>query len=120
MVVEDEAVIALMIEQYLLDLGCRVIGPVGRLTPALALAATEEIDVAILDVTIQGGKIYPVVDVLVSRSIPFALASGHADWDLPEHLQGQERLMKPFTMAELEQCLTRLCPGRYRSRASST
>lgn len=109
LVVEDEAVIAMMIERCLLDLGCIVVGPVGKLTAALALAEKEDIDIAVLDVTIRGGNIYPVAKILQARGIPFVLASGYADWALPEGLQDQERLVKPFSMAELEQRLSSLC-----------
>jgi DNA-binding response OmpR family regulator len=106
LVVEDEAVIALLIEQNLLDLGCQVVGPVGSLAAALTLARDEDIDGAILDVTIRGGKVYPVAEILRSRGIPLVLASGYADWALPADFQQMERLVKPFTSAEMEQRLT--------------
>lgn len=109
LVVEDEALIALMIERSLLNLGCIVVGPVGKLTEALTLAATADIDVAVLDVTIRGGNTFPVAEILKSRGIPFLLASGYANWALPEELQDQDRLVKPFTMTDLEQRLRDIC-----------
>jgi hypothetical protein len=33
-------------------------------------------DAAILDVTIRGGKVYPVAEQLVAHGIPFVFASG--------------------------------------------
>jgi hypothetical protein len=53
--------------------------------------------VAILDVTIRGGKVHPVAELLLARGIPFVFASGYGDWALPEALRDQPRLMKPFS-----------------------
>jgi hypothetical protein len=45
---------------------CRIVGPAGKLETALQLAANENFDLAILDVTIRGGKVYPVAELLLS------------------------------------------------------
>ena len=58
LVVEDEMLIAVMIEETLQDLGCVVVGPVAKLDAALRLARDEALDAAILDVTIRGGQVY--------------------------------------------------------------
>jgi hypothetical protein len=82
-------------------------GFLGRV--ALELATEEAFDVAIPDVTVRGGKIYPVAERLLARGIPFALASGYGDWALPETLRDQPRLLKPFTSAEMEGQIRALC-----------
>lgn len=102
LVVEDETMIAVFIEDVLTALGCEVVGPTGKLETALQLASEEGLDAAILDVTIRGGRVYPVAERLLERAIPFVLASGYDDWALPESLRDQPRLAKPFTTAELE------------------
>jgi hypothetical protein len=66
-------------------------------------------DRAILDVTIRGGKVYPVAELLLHRGIPFVLASGCGDWALPESLRHQRPLTKPFTPAQLEAQIRLLC-----------
>nr|WP_223861368.1 response regulator [Geminicoccus harenae] len=109
MVVEDETLIALLIEETLQDLGCVVVGPVGRLDKALQLASQEALDAAVLDVTIRGGHVFPVAEQLLARGVPFLLASGYGDWALPEALQGKPRLAKPFTHQELEEQVRLLC-----------
>jgi hypothetical protein len=58
---------------------------------------------------VRGGKIFPVADLLLAKDIPFALASGYADSALPEGLRGQHRLTKPFSEAELDKMIERLC-----------
>ena len=102
LVVEDDMMIAVIIEEVLQNLGCVVIGPVGKLDTALRLANEEVLDAAILDVTIRGGETFPVAERLQARGVPFALASGYGDWALPEAFQNQARLTKPFTVHELE------------------
>ena len=109
LVVEDETLIAIDIELALEALGCEVVGPTGKLETALLLASGEELDAAILDVTVRGGKTFPVAEQLLTRGIPFVLASGYGDWALPEHLRDQPRLIKPFTSAQLEEMIRLLC-----------
>ena len=108
LVVEDEAIIAMLLQQFLLDLGCFVVGPVGKLATALMLAEKEDIDVAVLDVKIRGGDSYAVAETLRSRGIPFVLASGNAAQALPEGMRDQVCLTKPFTLPELQRCLVGL------------
>ncbi len=108
LVVEDEMLIAMDVEAMLEAIGCVVVGPTGKLETALQLA-NGDLDAAVLDVTIRGGKVFPVADRLLARGIPFILASGYGDWALPEQLRDQPRLTKPFTSAELEHRLRSLC-----------
>ena len=109
LVVEDETLIAVMIEDTLVELGCEIVGPTGRLDTALQLANEGKFDAAVLDVTIRGGKVYPVAEQLVAHGIPFVFASGYGDWALPETLRNKPRLMKPFTISALEDRIRLLC-----------
>ena len=109
LVVEDDMLIALEIEQTLHDLGCVVIGPVGKLDAAMQIADHEGLDAAILDVNIRGGHVFPVADRLRARGIPFALASGSGDWALPQAFRNQPRLTKPFTDRDLVAQVRLLC-----------
>ena len=54
LVVEDEALIAVMVEDMLADLGSLVVGPAATIEAALELARREAIDAAILDVNVRG------------------------------------------------------------------
>ena len=102
LVVEDETLIAEMIEEILTGLGYVVIGPVSRLDAALRLATREALDAAVLDVTVRGGAVYPVAECLAARGIPFLIASGYGTWALPEGFRDQPRLVKPFSRQALE------------------
>jgi DNA-binding response OmpR family regulator len=115
LVVEDEMLIAMIIEDAVRDSGGEIVGPVATLEAALKLAAEEEFDAAILDVTIRGGKVYPAAELLLKRGIPFVFASGYGDWALPEELRDKPRLTKPFTLAVLEEQI-RLLYGEAETR----
>jgi two-component SAPR family response regulator len=109
LVVEDEILIAVLIEDALVGMGCEIVGPTGRLDTAMQLANEGEFDAAILDITIRGGKAYPIAELLVARGIPFAFASGYSDWALPEAFRDQPRLIKPFTPRALDEQIRALC-----------
>ena len=90
--VEDEVMIAVLIEDVLKILGCVVLGPVSKLEAAVRIAKEEQFDAAILDITIRRGQVFPVAEILMERHIPFVFASGYSDWALPETFRGQPRL----------------------------
>ncbi len=102
LVVEDEMMIALLIEDALNGLGYEVVGPASKLEAAIKLARDETFHAAILDVNIRGGDTYPVATILRERGIPFVLASGYGGWALPPALKGHVLLQKPFTASDVE------------------
>jgi DNA-binding response OmpR family regulator len=119
LVVEDETLIAVLIEEVLNEMGCEIVGPIAKLETALQMAKNGSFDIALLDVTIRGGKVYPVAEVLMARGVPFILASGYGDWALPSSLRDQRRLTKPFAEAELKEQVRLLYREAARSRENS-
>lgn len=105
MIVEDEALISMMIETYLTDLGCEVVTTASRLDDAVDKAAKVAIDVAMLDVNLDGRLSYPVAEILQSRNIPFVFATGYGVICLPSALQGLPVLPKPFNLDQLASAL---------------
>jgi DNA-binding response OmpR family regulator len=118
LVVEDEPLIAMVIEAALETIGCEIVGPVAKLDEAIDLANRASFDCAILDVNIRGGHVYPVADLLMKRGLPILLASGYGEWTLPAHLLGEKRLEKPYTSEQLEVEIRLLC-ARVRKGAES-
>ena len=108
LVVEDSPMIATMLDDMLRDMGCMVVGPTGNVAVAVQLVERETIHAAIIDINIRGGKVFPAADALAARDIPFLLASGYADWTMPENLQDRPRLAKPYTAAIVERELRAL------------
>jgi CheY-like chemotaxis protein len=108
LVVEDEALVSMLVEDMLTDLGCLVVGPAAELEEALRLATTGEIDAALLDVNLGGRPIFPVADALRERGVPFAFASGYGEAGLSEGHKGATVLQKPFREADLRRVLESL------------
>lgn len=102
LVVEDEAIVCMMIEDFLNDIGCRVVATAGTLEEALATSTAADLDVAILDVNLAGKLSYPVATVLTSRRIPFLFATGYGVAGLPADLKDVPILCKPFVLEQLE------------------
>lgn len=107
LVVEDEAAISLLLEDMLLDLGCEVVGPAGRLAVAKVMAEEEQLDLAILDVNVAGEPIYPVVDALAKRGVPFVFSTGYGSAGIDEPYRNRPVLQKPFGQADLARLLSR-------------
>lgn len=102
LIVEDEPMIAMVIEDSVEALGYKVVGPVAQRAEAMALAKAGAFDCAILDVNIRDGNSYDVADLLLARGCPFVLATGYSDWSIPSHLVGAKRLTKPYSSRQLE------------------
>lgn len=79
LVVEDEALVAVMVADMLEELGVVVVGPAGTLEEGLALAQHETLDAAVLDVNLRGERIDPVAEVLAARGIGFVFATGYGE-----------------------------------------
>jgi CheY-like chemotaxis protein len=106
LVVEDEAMVSMLIEDMVSDFGGEVVGPVARLDDALTLAREAKIDVAILDLNLAGVLTYPVARLLQERGIPFIFATGYGSSGLMADFQSSPTLQKPFGHNDLEQALS--------------
>jgi CheY-like chemotaxis protein len=102
LLVEDENLVALLLEDMLAELGHTVIGPVARLTKALEMTQSEPIDVAILDVNINGEEAYPITEALAARDVPFIFSTGYGDKSLRAPYRARPALQKPFRRADLQ------------------
>ena len=107
MVVEDELLVAMLIEEMLIDEGCTIVGPFSNLADALRAAAEVMVDVAVLDVNLRGEKVYPVATLLAQRGIPFLLLSGYGNDAIPYDHPDWRAFSKPFQAAELVNVLAR-------------
>jgi len=110
LIVEDETMIAMLIEFAVGDMGYEVVGPASKLEVACKLARDETFRAAILDVNIRGGDTYPVAMILRERGIPFVLATGYGGWAMPDAFKGHPLLQKPFTAAEVAQAIGVMLP----------
>jgi CheY-like chemotaxis protein len=100
-VVEDEASVALLIEDMLLDLGCEVLASAAQLSRACALAETTTCDFAVLDVNLGGDFVFPAAEILRRRKIPFLFSTGYGRDGLPEAFKQHAIIGKPFAIEDL-------------------
>jgi CheY-like chemotaxis protein len=105
LIVEDEPMIAMLIEDILGILGCAIAGVALRFEDAVDKASSLSFDVAILDINLNGHQSYPLAEILRAREIPFVFASGYDKDSLPQALHGVPFLSKPFTLRDLQQAL---------------
>jgi DNA-binding response OmpR family regulator len=101
LLVEDEMLIAMVIEAALEDEGVEVVGPFGRLAQAIEAAEREQVDVALLDVNLAGQYVYPVADILEGRGIPFLFLTGYGEVETPCGRTRWRSIGKPFRTTEL-------------------
>jgi CheY-like chemotaxis protein len=109
LVIEDEMMVAMLLQDMLADLGCAVVGPAARVEQALAMIdAAGALDAAVLDINLNGQQSYSVADALAARSVPFVFATGYGQDSLKNGYRSFPLLQKPFKLSELGDALARL------------
>lgn len=102
LVLEDDVLLAMDVEDYLLEQGYDVIGPFGRVPQALEAIEASPPDGAILDLNLNGELSFPVIDRLGKMGIPLIVCSGYAELpELKQKLAGLPLLPKPWSPEKL-------------------
>lgn len=101
LVVEDDAIIAMLLEDMLEELGASLAGQARDVDTALELAGTAPFDCAILDLNLRGVPSYKVAEAIAGRNIPFVFATGYGEGDIDPRFAGVPILKKPFMMEDL-------------------
>ena len=110
LIVEDEPLIAMMLEDFLESLGHQVVATCESLEEALDRVDQGGFDVAIIDVQLKDGKqVWPVADRLAEEGTPFVLATGGHVEPPPEKHAGAPVLSKPYTIDAIPTALERAC-----------
>jgi len=112
LIAEDEALVAIMMEDVAIELGWSVVGPFSRAADALAAAKTDDIHAAILDVNLGGESVYPIADALMARGVPFVFATGYGAESIDRRFACAPVLQKPIDRQALEHVFTRQDFGR--------
>jgi CheY-like chemotaxis protein len=106
LIVEDEIVVALFLEDLLIEFGYEVAGVAGQLDDAMARA--PDYDVAVLDVHLNGRNVFDFADTLAARGTPFVFATGYGERGIPERHRARPVLQKPFQTGDLKQVLAQI------------
>ena len=96
LIVEDEAMIAMLVELILQNADCAVVGPVSSVRGALRLIERQSLDAAVVDFRLGDDDSCEIIDVLDQRGVPFLIMTGQEMADLPPRLRHLNIMNKPF------------------------
>lgn len=105
LVVEDESLVAMLLETMLEDMGCLTVGPASSVDEGLRMIDEEQMDAALLDVNVGGTPVFAVAAALEARGIPLVFSTGYGEGGLPENWRGRPTVQKPFTEAVIRDAL---------------
>ena len=116
LVVEDEALVGIMIQECLTELGFQIVGPVCTASDALAAAKAGDFDAAILDINLGDGMVYQVAEILAQRQVPFVFVTGYDADSVDSRFRDIPILQKPVEREMLQKLFAQ---GANRSVAGS-
>ena len=116
LIVEDEALVGMMIQDTLTDCGFQVVGPVCTMADALNAARSDDFDAAILDINLGDELAYPIADILVKRRVPFVFVTGYDADGVDRRFREVPVLQKPVEQEALQRLFAR---GRTPAMARS-
>jgi PAS domain S-box-containing protein len=127
MIVEDEALVAMVVSESLSVLGCTVVGPFSRCAEALAAVDGDQVDAAILDVNLDGEMIYPLADILTARGVPFIFVTGYGAESIERRFAHVPVIQKPVERHMLQRIFVpstegapKLARGRRKTNGKSS
>ena len=109
LVVEDEAMISMLLEDMVLDCGGEIVGPAAKFDDALELAHKAEFGVAVLDLNLNGTLSYPIAEVIRERAIPVIFATGYVADRLLDRFSDCPTLQKPFSQQDFAEAVAAAC-----------
>jgi DNA-binding NtrC family response regulator len=102
LLLEDDLLLAMDMEEYLIGKGHEIVGPFGRISDALDAIQRNELMGAIVDLNLHGELSFPVIEMLQERAIPVIVCSGYAELpELKSRLKGLPLLPKPWDAKKL-------------------
>ena len=109
LIVEDESLIAMLIEEAVVEMGLTVVGPASHVDRALELLDNEPNPAcAVLDINLAGELVQPVARILAERGVPFIYVSGYGDSELSTGLPSAPVLEKPFLIEQLQAAIRKV------------
>jgi len=108
LVVEDEALVAMMMEDAIADMGLNIVGPFSHVKDAVNAVKTSALSAAILDVNLRGESVYEVADQLILQRVPFLFMTGYGRENIDRRFSETPLLRKPVDIEQLKQALASL------------
>ena len=103
--IEDESMVAMLLQDTLAEIGCDVVGVASRFNDAMEKAKSLSFDVAILDINLKGRQTFPIAEALVERDRAFVFATGYDAGSLPVPFDQVPIVQKPFKKSDLERVI---------------
>jgi len=119
LVLEDNALVAMHIEEMLTEAGCAV-STIDSVRGAMEFIRGHAVDAAVLDVNLKGEKVFGVAEELLARQVPFVFSSGYGERFLPPQFDAVPHLSKPFEPETLWETLARACAALAATSTSDT
>lgn len=111
LVVEDESLVAMVLEDCLEALGYEVAASVANVDAALEVVRAGGVDLAVLDVNLAGSASYPVAEALDAQGVPYIFITGYGQAAIAENFRHRYGLQKPFRMRDLQGALATMQPN---------
>ena len=115
LIVEDEAMIAMLLELVLQNADCAVVGPVASVRGALRLIQGQSLDAAVVDFRLGDDDSCEIMDELDERGVPFLIMTGQEMADLPPRLRHLNIMNKPFQPEALVKAVEKILRAPVRS-----
>lgn len=117
LVVEDESIIALLIEDLLGELHYEVATFARSVDEGVAAARGGTFDFAILDLNLRGELSLPIARALAERKIPFFFATGYGEQNLGEEFANVPIVAKPFARDRFVDAIRKIISEPAHARA---
>ena len=106
LIVEDDWLVALLLEDFLIELGCTPVGPCSGMSDAMEAVRSEVFDLAVLEVNLNGERSYPVAEALTEQQIPFLIVTDYGEEAIPPGRSDWGVCTKPFKIDDLAAMLS--------------
>jgi CheY-like chemotaxis protein len=106
-IVEDDCVTAMDLAETLSAAGAQIVGPAGTIENALELLSRRpQLDIALLDIEVEGAFVFDVADELVKRSVPIVFTTGYERHEIPARFHAARHCEKPVGIAAIAHALS--------------
>lgn len=109
LVLEDNALVAMHLEEMLNEAGCQVVAMIDNVASAREFIRRHQLDAAVLDVNLKGEKVFGVAEELMALKVPLVFSSGYGERFLPPQFDAAPHLSKPFEPETLHDALLQAC-----------
>lgn len=106
-IVEDDCVTAMDLAEQLTAAGAEIIGPAGTIKNAFELLQHQpQVDIALLDIEVEGAFVFDIADELVKRAVPIVFTTGYERHEIPVRFRAASHCEKPVGVAAIARALS--------------